>query len=174
MGFMGFAGLAHATERELIGEREAMLEAEVTTLAVSEQAGPVPVVLLRELESERIVPIFIGENEARAIHSALHGLRPPRPMTHDLLAALIESTESELQAVIIDGLLDSAFIAVLELRVVGREALVYVDSRASDAIALALRTEASIYVSPEVMERATEFEEFERIEEPPRLERHEI
>ncbi len=156
MGFMGFAGLAHAEQRELAVAPEEMVEVEVTTLQVDERGGTAPVVLLSEPEHEGMTPIFVGPAEARAIHEALHGLEPPRPMTHDLFGSVLAETDRELAAVYIDAIIDGAFVAALALRDRDGGDTVYIDSRASDAIALALRAEVTIHAAPEVLEEADE------------------
>lgn len=159
MGFMGFAGLAQAEERELAVEPEDMVAVEVTTLALEEGGAPAPVVLLGEPDSERVVPIFIGPAEAQAIHDALHGVEPPRPMTHDLFGSVLRATGYSLEAVYIDAIVNGAYVAALALKPEDGDAVRYIDSRSSDAIALALRAEATIYAAPEVLEAAEEREQ---------------
>ncbi|WP_425307291.1 bifunctional nuclease family protein [Halorhodospira halophila] len=156
---MGFAGLAQAEERELAVEPEDMVAVEVTTLALEEGGAPAPVVLLGEPDSERVVPIFIGPAEAQAIHDALHGVEPPRPMTHDLFGSVLRATGYSLEAVYIDAIVNGAYVAALALKPEDGDAVRYIDSRSSDAIALALRAEATIYAAPEVLEAAEEREQ---------------
>lgn len=102
-----------------------------------------PIVLLREQGTDRHLPIWIGAAEASAIAYAQQGVVPPRPLTHDLLIDVIGSLGRELSRVRITSLTDGAFHAVLELRD-SAGTIVEVDSRSSDAIALALRASAEI------------------------------
>ena len=102
-----------------------------------------PIVLLREQGTDRHLPIWIGAAEASAIAYAQQGVIPPRPLTHDLLIDVIEAVGRQLSRVRITSLTDGAFHAVLELRD-GDGRVVEIDSRSSDAIALALRASAEI------------------------------
>ena len=112
-----------------------------------------PVVLLREQVGEqRVLPIYIGPEEAKAIALALEGVVPPRPLTHDLLRDVLGALEVTLQRVSVTSLEDRTFFAELELRVDGRT--VRVSARPSDAIALAVRVEAPIYAAEEVLDEA--------------------
>lgn len=146
-----------AQARELAAPPEAMVEVEVATVGMSGRAG-VPVVLLREPGAREVIPIFIGPVEARAILRALAGERPPRPLTHELLGDVLVGTELRLERIYIDALVDGAFLGMLELRREGQAAPLRIDSRPSDAIALALTAGASIHVAPEVFEAAREIE----------------
>jgi len=107
-----------------------------------------PVVLLRELDGEHVLPIWIGPAEANAIALKLGDVEPPRPMTHDLLQQVVEGAGYILQRVIISDLKDHTYFAELILE--GEGTVVKVDARPSDSIALALRTESPIYVSDNV------------------------
>ncbi len=111
-----------------------------------------PVVLLRELEGERLLPIFIGMAEATAIGLVLAGQEPPRPMTHDLIAILFDSFLVELQRVHVTELRDRTFFAELHLH--GPEGDQVLSCRPSDAIAIAIRTETPIYVAVDVLDEA--------------------
>ncbi len=106
--------------------------------------------ILKEVGGERRLPIIIGAFEAQAIALELEGMRPPRPMTHDLLKSVIEALDSSLVEVCIHDLRDGTFYAYLVLE----DRQEKVDARPSDAIALALRCGAPIYVSEDVMEEA--------------------
>jgi uncharacterized protein len=104
-----------------------------------------PLVLLREQEApHRVLPIFIGGREALAIALALSGEPPPRPLTHDLLAALIEGLDARVEHVEVTEVRDGVFVA--QLAVQGPRGGVSLDSRPSDAIALALRADAPLYM----------------------------
>jgi uncharacterized protein len=111
-----------------------------------------PVVLLREQVGDRVLSIYIGPEEAKAIAVALEGLAMPRPMTHDLLHDVLATLDAELVRVTVTELRDRTFFAELELRQNGRT--VRVSSRPSDAIALAVRTESPIYAAEEVLDEA--------------------
>ncbi|MEN3273302.1 MAG: uncharacterized protein V7636_2063 [Actinomycetota bacterium] len=104
-----------------------------------------PVVLLREQEGDRVLPIYIGAEEAKAIAVALEGMTPPRPMTHDLLRDVLGSIGADVMSVRVTELRDRTFYAELELRQGDRT--VRVSSRPSDAIALAVRVDAPIYAA---------------------------
>ncbi|WP_253449196.1 bifunctional nuclease domain-containing protein [Halomonas sp. Y3] len=146
-----------AQARELAAPQDTMVEVEVATVGMSGVAG-VPVVLLREPGAREVIPIYIGVTEARAILRALAGERGPRPMTHELLGDVLEGVEVTLTRVYVDALTESTFLGMLELTLPGREAPVHIDSRPSDAIALALKAGASIHVAPEVLEAARQIE----------------
>ena len=112
-----------------------------------------PIVLLREVsESARLLPIFIGAQEATAIAIALEGITTPRPMTHDLLKNVIAELSTDLEKVVVTDLRDKTFYAELHLTS-GSERTV-VPSRPSDAIALAVRTGSSIYADESVIAKA--------------------
>lgn len=134
-----------------------------------------PVILLRpvnEPEGEgRILPIWIGHPEATAILLALQGVEPPRPMTHDLLAGILQAVDHVVERVEITRLEEGTFYAALILR--GEERTIAIDARPSDSIALAVRTGSPIFVAEEVLEEAAvaengqvdEEEEVERFRE---------
>jgi len=108
-----------------------------------------PIVLLKETGGDRYLPIWIGAVEAAAIAAAQQGMLPPRPLTHDLLKNLIDALSAPLEAVQITELRDSVFYADLVFASGLR-----VSARPSDAIALALRLETSIYVDTSVLTEA--------------------
>lgn len=118
------------------------------------------VVVLREVDSRRYLPIFIGPFEADAIAIALQGLEPQRPMTHDLLKAVFGELGASLRYILVNDLRDGTFYARI---VVNQGAhTLEIDSRPSDAIALAVRSDVPIYVEPHVFEQAsTPFEDEE-------------
>ena len=112
-----------------------------------------PIVLLREVGGSRYLPIWIGAVEATAIAFALEGVEPDRPLTHDLLQLLTSSLDVVVESVTVTELRDGIFYADLALKRHDGEGVV-VSSRPSDAIALAARTQAPLYASPEVLEDA--------------------
>lgn len=128
-------------------------------------------VMLREADNRRYLPIWIGAFEAEAIGQALQNLEPPRPLTHDLLRNMIAELGGKVQYISVVELVENTYFAriVVDVRGVRRE----VDARPSDAIALGVRVDAPIYVSEQVMEQAgvtlAEEEEEEEEEETPSL-----
>ena len=110
-------------------------------------------VLLQEKESNRSLPIIVGSNEAQAIALYLEGVDMPRPMTHDLLINVLDLLESDIKQVTIARMKNGTFFAEIEV-LNSQVGDIMIDSRPSDAIAVALRTMTPIYVSDEVMERA--------------------
>jgi bifunctional DNase/RNase len=110
------------------------------------------VVILKEADQERYLPIWIGPWEANAIAMKLQGLAAERPLTHDLFARTLEELGVVVRQVIISDLSDDTFHARLFL--VAGERTIEIDSRPSDALALAVRAGAKIYAEPEVLERA--------------------
>jgi len=111
------------------------------------------VIILKERDGDRHLPILIGINEALAIDRRLKGLRTPRPMTHDLLANVVESLGGELEKIIVSDLRDHTFYATLIIRRNGE--LIEVDSRPSDAVALGVASGTPIYVESHVLEEAS-------------------
>ena len=111
-----------------------------------------PIVILKDGEERIFLPIWVGIFEANAIALQLENIATPRPMTHDLLRNLIETMEGKVSRIIINDLRDSTFYARIDM-VVGQRKL-EIDARPSDAIALALRTEAPIFVEQDVLDQA--------------------
>ena len=131
----------------------------VTVYGVSfDVASKQPIVLLKVEGKNRFLPIWIGQPEAASILMRLQKAELPRPMTHDLLAATIERLSASVAAVMVTELRENTFFAVIRLETEGQE--VRLDSRPSDAIALAVRTDAPIYVSTELLSaNGIEFEQ---------------
>lgn len=116
-------------------------------------AANTPLVLLREQgDAQRVLPILIGTNEAAAIHSAMEGMTPPRPLTHDLLAAVLDATSVTLQRVVITEVREHTFFA--ELRLTGPAGATTVSCRPSDGIALAVRTGCPVFATTALMDEA--------------------
>lgn len=129
-----------------------MRRVQIAGLALEATTGA-PLVVLREAdEPHRVVPIFVGGTEAAAIGLALAGEASPRPLTYDLMAALVESLDAHVERVEVTELRDGAFLA--ELAVTGPGGDRRLDSRPSDAIALALRVHAPLFVSEAVLDEA--------------------
>jgi bifunctional DNase/RNase len=129
-----------------------MIEMRVAGIAL-DAATRSPIVLLKDGSDRRALPIYIGQDQARAIISALEQQRPPRPLTHDLFANLLEVWEMNLERIIIHSLQDNTFYAVLCLN--QGEIKKEIDCRPSDAIAIALRTNSPIWVMEEVVADAS-------------------
>ncbi len=112
-----------------------------------------PVVMLREDgERGRVLPILIGGPEASAIHSALEGIVPPRPLTHDLAVTVFEALGATLERVLITEVREHTFYAELHFRTPSGQTIV--SSRPSDAIALAVRTESPIFAEESLLDEA--------------------
>jgi len=110
------------------------------------------VIVLLDPEKERVLPIWIGVMEGNAIALGMERVKTPRPMTHDLLKNMLEEFKVVVEKVVVTELREDTFYALIYLRVNGEE--VEIDSRPSDAIALAVRTDAPIYCTEEVLQEA--------------------
>jgi uncharacterized protein len=111
-----------------------------------------PIVILRDKDGTRTLPIWVGMFEANAIALQIENISTPRPMTHDLLRNVIQDLKATVEKVVVCDLQDGTFYALIYLRAHGE--LVAIDSRPSDAIALALRTRAPIFVEEAVIDSA--------------------
>jgi uncharacterized protein len=111
-----------------------------------------PIVVLKDDDEKFFLPIWVGIFEANAIALQLENITTPRPMTHDLLRNMISELNARVSRVVINDLRDSTFFAQIRLIVAGKT--LEVDARPSDAIALALRTEAPIFVAQSVLDQA--------------------
>jgi bifunctional DNase/RNase len=111
-----------------------------------------PIVILRDEDGQRTLPIWVGPVEANAIALQIENVAPPRPMTHDLLRNLLAGLDARLERVIISDLKDGTFYAYLELIRDGE--VVFVDARPSDALALSIRTKAPVFVDTSVLDQA--------------------
>ena len=114
-----------------------------------------PIVVLKDDDEKFLLPIWVGIFEANAIALQLENITTPRPMTHDLLRNMIAELNARVLRIVINDLRDSTFFAQIRLAIgAGTERTLEVDARPSDAIALALRTEAPIYVAQSVLDQA--------------------
>jgi bifunctional DNase/RNase len=111
-----------------------------------------PIVLLKETDGDRYLPIWIGAVEATAIAFALQGIETPRPMTHDLLRDILTESDINVERILISELVEQTFFAVIRMTNNGK--VTEVSSRPSDAIALAVRINAPIFAAEEVLEQA--------------------
>ncbi|MGB3238241.1 MAG: bifunctional nuclease family protein [Geitlerinemataceae cyanobacterium] len=129
-----------------------MIEMKVAGIAL-DAANRSPIVLLRDADERRALPIYISQDQAKSILGAMENYHPPRPLTHDLMVNLIEAWEMELDRIIIHALQDNTFYAVLKVR--QGEIIKEIDARPSDAIAIALRLDSPIWVMEEVVADAS-------------------
>lgn len=128
------------------------IQCEILGLSSSPSTGGAYAILLKEVNGNRRLPIIIGAFEAQAIALEIEGIKPPRPLTHDLLKQITDNLGATIVEVIIDELRENTFYAkiILEVSALTNE----IDARPSDAIALAVRAQAPIYVAESVMEVA--------------------
>jgi bifunctional DNase/RNase len=131
------------------------VEMKVRGLAL-DPVSNMPIIILRDEEEKRSLPIWVGIFEANAIALELEKISTPRPMTHDLIKNILESVEAKVEKIVVNDLRDNTFFALIHLRL-GEEEIT-VDSRPSDAIALALRVGAPIFVDEDVVRRAKSVE----------------
>ena len=129
------------------------VQVEILALSSSPSVGGAYALLLREVYGKRRLPIIIGQFEAQAIALELEGIKPPRPLTHDLLKSLVDNIGVTVNEVIIDELRDNTFYSKIVIDVATIENRI--DARPSDAIALAVRTSAPIFVAESVMNAAS-------------------
>jgi bifunctional DNase/RNase len=131
------------------------VEMKVRGLAL-DAVSNMPIIILRDEDEKRSLPIWVGIFEANAIALELEKITTPRPMTHDLIKNILEAIHARVTRVVVTDLRDNTFFAVLHLQMGGSE--YPVDSRPSDAIALALRVGAPIFVEEEVVRKAKTLE----------------
>jgi bifunctional DNase/RNase len=115
-----------------------------------------PIIILSDVEGQRILPIWVGFFEANAIALQMENVATPRPMTHDLLKNVITGLNATVKKIIVNNLWDNTFYALIYLEMDGET--VAIDSRPSDAIALALRMKSPIFVDEEVIKKAKSIE----------------
>jgi hypothetical protein len=125
-----------------------MVKVEVAGIVLDSKTN-MPIIILKDETGKKILPIWVGLFEAQAILFALEGIKPPRPMTHDLLKNVIETLGATVGSVVINALQENTYFAKVNLRCDGKP--MEIDSRPSDAIALALRTSSPIYISEPVL-----------------------
>ena len=125
------------------------IEVKIRALMMDPNTGT-PIIILKDVESDTMLPIWVGAYEANAIALEIEKIAPPRPMTHDLLRNLIIELGIQVERVVVTSLRDNTFFAVIEMRMSDGAKMV-LDSRPSDAIALALRADCPIYVDEEVI-----------------------
>ncbi len=126
-----------------------------------------PIVVLEDLNSERILPIWIGVFEANAISLKVENIATPRPMTHDLLKNILSKFNIPIEKIVVNDVRDNTFYAVIYCRYKGQ--IIGIDSRPSDAIALALRTNTHIFVTEEVVSKANSLNFNDNLEDSDKL-----
>ena len=126
------------------------IEVKIRALMMDPNSGT-PIIILKDVSSETMLPIWVGAYEANAIALEIEKIAPPRPMTHDLLRNLIVELGLTVDRVVVTSLRDNTFYAVIEMSGADGEAM-RLDSRPSDAIALALRADCPIFVDLEVIQ----------------------
>ncbi len=129
-----------------------MIELVLNKIKVDESRNE-QIIIFREKEGTRFLPVVIGISEVNAIKMKLSGIKPPRPMTHDLLLSVIEGLGTSLEKVVIDRLQQNTFYAKLHLKRQSQEDII-IDARPSDSVALAIRAGAPVFVSEEVIGEA--------------------
>ncbi len=125
------------------------IEVKIRALMMDPNSGT-PIIILKDVNSETMLPIWVGAYEANAIALEIEKIAPPRPMTHDLLRNLIVELGLKVDRVVVTSLRDNTFYAVIEMTAEDGDAM-RLDSRPSDAIALALRADCPIFVDAEVI-----------------------
>ena len=125
------------------------IEVKIRALMMDPNSGT-PIVILKDVQSDTMLPIWVGAYEANAIALEIEKIAPPRPMTHDLLRNLIVEMGIQVDRVVVTSLRDNTFFAVIEMQTSDGNRMV-LDSRPSDAIALALRADCPIYVDMDVI-----------------------
>ena len=126
------------------------IEVKIRALMMDPNSGT-PIIILKDVNSETMLPIWVGAYEANAIALEIEKIAPPRPMTHDLLRNLIVELGLTVDRVVVTSLRDNTFFAVIEMSGADGESM-RLDSRSSDAIALALRADCPIFVDSEVIQ----------------------
>ena len=125
------------------------IEVKIRALMMDPNSGT-PIIILKDVDSDTMLPIWVGAYEANAIALEIEKIAPPRPMTHDLLRNLIIQLGIQVERVVVTSLRDNTFFAEIEMRMSDGNRMT-LDSRPSDAIALALRADCPIYVDADVI-----------------------
>ena len=126
------------------------VQVELSKIIINEAVDQ-QIIVLKELNGDRSFPIVIGMTEAMAIERRLKGIELPRPMTHDLLASVIEQMDGKIEKVVISDLANGTFYALLYVNVDGEE--LEIDSRPSDAIALSAGMDVRLFVDEEIFQK---------------------
>lgn len=134
---------------------------------VVDPISKMPIVVLEDIQSKRMLPIWIGIFEANAIALKIEDITTPRPMTHDLLKNLLDELDIKVEKIVVNDVRDNTFYALIYCRHMNQT--VTIDSRPSDAIALVLRTGAPIFVEESVVEKAQSMKIDENLEDSEKL-----
>ncbi len=134
---------------------------------VVDPISKMPIVVLEDIHSERMLPIWIGIFEANAIALKIEDIATPRPMTHDLLKNLLDELDIKVEKIVVNDVRDNTFYALIHCRHMNQT--ITIDSRPSDAIALVLRTDAPIFVEESVVEKAQSMKIDENLEDSENL-----
>lgn len=134
---------------------------------VVDPISKMPIVVLEDLKSDRMLPIWIGVFEANAIALRIENISTPRPMTHDLLKSFLDEMDIKVEKIVVNDVRDNTFYAMIHCR--HKDQIITIDSRPSDAIALVLRTEAPIFVEEKVVEKAHSMKFEDNLEDSEKL-----
>jgi len=134
-----------------------MVEMELNKIVIDEKRHD-QLIVLKEKGGERILPIVIGLAEASAIKFKISGFQPPRPLTHDLMSAMLNGLGASTEKIIIDKLEENTFHAKIVIKTASGE-LKSIDARPSDSIALAVRSRAPIFVEDQIIQKSATFNE---------------
>ena len=134
---------------------------------VVDPISKMPIVVLEDVKSDRMLPIWIGVFEANAIALRIENISTPRPMTHDLLKNFLDEMDIKVEKIVVNDVRDNTFYAMIHCRHKGQ--IITLDSRPSDAIALVLRTEAPIFVEEKVVEKAHSMKFEDNLEDSEKL-----
>ena len=132
-----------------------MTEMELNKIVIDEKRHD-QLIVLKEKDGERLLPIVIGLAEASAIKLKISGFNPPRPLTHDLLHTAIENLDAAIEKIVIDKLEENTFHAKIILKTSSGERKI-IDARPSDSIALAVRAHAPIFIEDEIIKKSEMF-----------------
>jgi hypothetical protein len=150
MRMLSDCGFSIANRQSAIGNEEGCMEVEMKIRGlVMDPVTNMPIVILKDVGGNSVLPIWVGIYEANAIALEIEKVTTPRPMTHDLLKNLLLGLETHVQKVVVSELRDDTFYALIWLERDGQ--MMSIDSRPSDALALALRVDCPIFVEDEVL-----------------------
>jgi bifunctional DNase/RNase len=134
---------------------------------VVDPISKMPIVVLEDLKSDRMLPIWIGVFEANAIALRIENISTPRPMTHDLMKNFLDELDIKIDKIVVNDVRNNTFYAKIHCRL--KDQVITIDSRPSDAIALVLRTEAPIFVEEKVVEKAQSLKFEDNLEDSEKL-----
>ena len=134
---------------------------------VVDPISKMPIVVLEDINSERMLPIWIGIFEANAIALKIENISTPRPMTHDLIKTFLDEMDIDIKKIVVNDVRDNTFYALIHCNHNGQSLVI--DSRPSDAIALSLRTETPIFVEEDVVDKAHSLKYDENLENSEKL-----